>query len=1079
MEKWMSLKFNLLINHFGETTRQAKKLEQQLGNKVLNLDALNMGQYLAAIKSSYVLLSAEQLLRLVNTCEKLLRQCVEKGFLSAEERSINSEHFWELYLLRQCVYLLNALKEKDTAAYNDIYDNFFVIFEMQYEVFTHFNDTEWLDTQYPREEELKSLIDEASVSSPTHESIEKLAKGFIGYFRARIIKGFHGLSIVMKHVHDKKAVALALLKDFQDSYHLSLRYRDVKHCHQLLKGFVLLREWLDRHFLRAELIELFQEAGFSLKDPCDGALEDLYRLYVLEQSALLGEYTLEKPQDRDYLTTADSLPDITSSAYRTFMSSLSPKQKQALLDFDYPQLISAALLDKPDYVSAFDRFFKTCVKVNKKASEHQRRDVELFFIQHQAAIAQHILLFGLDGIKTLESQLASTMLSLERYCENMFMLDAFFIEPLQQYLIKYPLDVKTGYQDSKELDTLIRTMATLIETYHLVCRKGLDIQEFMQSMLSDIAKNEPAELLQCWHKKLVTTFINSIGVNGETIDIEMILKRMPPERFSKLAAARLRMNDSIYKEVFAHLLYLDLVGGDIDAYLHDIEQEDRLGQSLAEHNQRVQHMLMQKNINPNVALNYSKVKELVIYPLEKDTLDIDNALLVLWSYCESFKPLLVDKIVEFESIKSHLGEDKKRTFNQLKAILRQFEDIDKRITSETHPNPKLVVLKKSVTQQQLAKVDKNLKALKYTYETQVDKASGGRLFTATFMEFLQHTHDQFALVSQFEREKRIVKAKEPLKIRIKQWKKTDPMTSFLGDEVGCCLGSGSGQFPALVQRRMDDAMLFHVAVDLKTNKPVALIWLYLAVRDNGRVVLVANFFEVNAKYGLNKTTRVQLLNALLAFTSDYCDDNPGIDGFYMNELNYGWNMHDLGAYPIVELNLVDKVGGAFIPFLQDEYREDMTALELKQKTIRYYYLASLSKSNTRFHHFRPSILFDNVDEHVVSLQSTIDDIVSELFKQRDDIQTPKDIKAAVIAKKGSVLQSFFDEPLDNDLRFTRMISSALVTCRREREIHSNKTIEAAVIYKYAQIHQFFYGDNSERKATEDKDANRTLVKSCK
>ena len=143
--------------------------------------------------------------------------------------------------------------------------------------------------------------------------------------------------------------------------------------------------------------------------------------------------------------------------------------------------------------------------------------------------------------------------------------------------------------------------------------------------------------------------------------------------------------------------------------------------------------------------------------------------------------------------------------------------------------------------------------------------------------------------------------------------KDHPATFSLGDAVGCCLASGAAQFPAMVQRRLDDAMLFHVAIDQATKKPAALIWLYLAETEDGEIVLVANFFEVNTKYALDPNLRVSILQGMLAFTSEYLNANPNISGFYMNPLSYGYNISDLHDYPTESIEIVDKIGGPFIP----------------------------------------------------------------------------------------------------------------------------------------------------------------------
>lgn len=189
---------------------------------------------------------------------------------------------------------------------------------------------------------------------------------------------------------------------------------------------------------------------------------------------------------------------------------------------------------------------------------------------------------------------------------------------------------------------------------------------------------------------------------------------------------------------------------------------------------------------------------------------------------------------------------------------------------------------------------------------------------------------------------------------IKQWDKKNEKTFFLGDEVGCCLATTNAQFHAMVQRRMDDAMFFHVAINNETGKVAALVWLYLAITDNNEIVVVANFFEVATKFALNQDLRIALLNGLLKFTNDYCYENNNIQ-FYMNQLPYGWNQKDLKDYNLVELNIKNKVGGALV---LDEGKSRPIE-NPKEVTEKLYYLTSLR--NTKFHKFESEKLnFQNL-----------------------------------------------------------------------------------------------------------------------
>jgi len=301
---------------------------------------------------------------------------------------------------------------------------------------------------------------------------------------------------------------------------------------------------------------------------------------------------------------------------------------------------------------------------------------------------------------------------------------------------------------------------------------------------------------------------------------------------------------------------------------------------------------------------------------------------------------------------------------------------------------------------------------------------------STFKEFMGHVKEQVNII-ETESKKSDTKhhKKQPAQyFSVEQWSKEKAMTFFLGDEVGCCLATTNSQFQAMVQRRMDDAMLFHVAIDKITGRPAALIWLYLAETADGKVSLIANFFEVNAKYAVNDTYRMGLLNGLLHFTHQFCQDNPGIDAFYMNQLTYGWNINDLKSYPICQMKLIDKLGGPYIPGMSAE-QIDMVDADTRQQiqslTKQKYYLVSLYQ--TQFHRFYPEILAKNNDSSYLPLEDMIQKSVLEIAQKEKNINLDGMMKE-IINRHQLELKPFYDKnvSIEKDPRFIFSISNAVV-----------------------------------------------------
>lgn len=227
----------------------------------------------------------------------------------------------------------------------------------------------------------------------------------------------------------------------------------------------------------------------------------------------------------------------------------------------------------------------------------------------------------------------------------------------------------------------------------------------------------------------------------------------------------------------------------------------------------------------------------------------------------------------------------------------------------------------------------------------------------------------------------------------------------------------------MVQRRMDDAMLFHVAIDQITGRPAALIWLYLAETADKDIVLIANFFEVNTKYALNDSLRLALLNALLLFTQKYCEANPNIKGFYMNQLSYGWNIKDIRHYPLTELVIADKLGGPFIPDIDAEQidMEDLdTCKQIQELTKQKYYLVSLNQN--QFHKFDSAILASDIKPEMIDKDMLIQNAVFLIAKYETKLDK---VMQLIIDKHRLELAPFYQAPLERDANFINDINFAL------------------------------------------------------
>ena len=297
----------------------------------------------------------------------------------------------------------------------------------------------------------------------------------------------------------------------------------------------------------------------------------------------------------------------------------------------------------------------------------------------------------------------------------------------------------------------------------------------------------------------------------------------------------------------------------------------------------------------------------------------------------------------------------------------------------------------------------------------------------SFKEFAEHVQQQQQVINTSQaarsRDKVDTISVKNRFFSIEQWSKKRATTFFLGDKVGCCLATTGVYFEAMVQRRLDDGMLFHVAMDKTTNTPAALIWLYLATTSEGRLVLVANFFEVNTKYAQDEDMRLALLDGLLEFTHQYCLDNPGIDGFYMNPLSYGWNVGDLDKYEVTPLVLADKLGGPFLPDLvgREAMLRSLGREEIQLVTNTKYYLASLDKK--AFHRFDAAVLEKSKQGRYKRIVDLIDEVVGEVL-QTDSPDSLEDLVNQVLTKSQLIIVPFYNGQLQENPALREVIRAS-------------------------------------------------------
>ncbi|OGT54929.1 MAG: hypothetical protein A3F43_01090 [Gammaproteobacteria bacterium RIFCSPHIGHO2_12_FULL_42_10] len=751
------------------------------------------------------------------------------------------------------------------------------------------------------------------------------------------------------------------------------------------------------------------------------------------------------PEER--LTEKIATPEVLFQALRIFGKSsksntrlLHSNVKSPSMPVSLLNVLQALGISDSQIPIDFEAFAVHLKDVNSRAAIHQQRNITLFYIKYNPEITTLIYLAGEIAIKYMRSLVANTIIPLEKMLEVCPRLEDFDLVNFIREYCKSQVKTIQAFKTFKLCLIVIGLM------------QSSKVQSSKDLIMSMATHRSPEDFLKEMMKYILGKILPNSELQLDEAAILILLERYPVEKLVNLMAVTQKMQDDPYREVYLELLRIDLFGGDSDSFMHDIKQDSSLGKTLACHNKKIQDHLLAHGIDPKEALHYQKTYDFILLPsnISIEQVSIDHRYLILWRYLVCLK----DEINKIDQ--SQLD---KNTQQAIKKIHDNIKQVTAKIDKQIHQGMNEANAASGV----LADLDTLHTIVGKNIVSHCILLKNNKVLPDSFFEFADHTCEQFNLLKDLPKEMLPKNTNsKPTYIEVAQWSKNKIDTFFLGNEVGCCLATNGSQFQAIVQRRMDDAMLFHVATDKTTNNPVALIWLYLAETSDRQIVLMANFFEVKTKFGVDSYKRRALLNALLQFTNQYLEDNPGIGGFYMNQLRYGWNQGDLDFYPVEFLSLSDKVGGPYIPeetLVEFDSSNPENRTNSKLITQQKYYLASLECS--MFHRFSPDILQLQMHENIVPIVKLVHDLIFELTKSKITFEV---LLQQVIQKHGIVLEQFYSKPLNTNQKFLNIVNQEYVDANIFHETGSNNY---SLVDLLKQEHAFFklMNPNSNSKDT--------------
>jgi len=667
-----------------------------------------------------------------------------------------------------------------------------------------------------------------------------------------------------------------------------------------------------------------------------------------------------------------------------------------------------------------DRFYKINDKV---AIEFHHRECLDFLNLYKGQIFLLINLGSEKILKEMMDLMGNTAIPLERKLQSVPIgFHHALIQTLSTYFASYPTSLAII------LDSIIILNALIQVNAHE--KSNLSLVDFYMEYAKNVS---PKDFLKKIQLLMLSQFFQEEKIMLTPEDVNKIFERFSLDQCSKLIVASQKMEKNEYRKIFIELLQLDLLGGNVDTFLHDIKQENPIGRDLANHNYLIQEKLRLKKISPDKALRYEKKHDFLLYSGKNKDLILASHYLALWEHLTKLKEVL-DQGLDLQTLKVDIRSEKEN-IKELKLqglddkiqkkpkLLRNIDDFFKTIP-EINKNIPISENKNIIAllSKDIFKLKSIQRICKFYLKDKLDIQKQDAVFLSkAFYEAAENFNKELEQIITLtsSSKKKTVNAEVDF-FSIEQWGKDKMTTFFLGDKVSCCLATDNTDFPAMVQRRMDDAILFHVMIDKSKDQPIALIWLFLAEDLHDNIVLVANFFEVSAEYAQDKNVRRAILNELLEFTHQYMRDNPRITNFYMRKLNYGYNEGDIRSYPIVPFILQDKLGGPFIP-LKDKLKASSDAIlpDQKSMTVEKYFLDALRYDE--FHQFDPAILQKEKRDNVLSTKDLIQSAVAEILKTERHIDK---VIALLIEKHRYELEPFYDLPLKGNPNLTKDVTAA-------------------------------------------------------
>lgn len=530
-------------------------------------------------------------------------------------------------------------------------------------------------------------------------------------------------------------------------------------------------------------------------------------------------------------------------------------------------------------IPPFQMFYRLFDKKNQylreHAGEHNTVDYTNFMITYAIKMSNLYEFMGEDVFLFMKKILNTSLQNLERYFENLILIPVEYIPLLQEVNKKFKSDIIKGESRSFEvLLTLIGQLELFLLELAKSNKKSCFSKEIFLKKFASVAEETKSILdLTDFIVKEISDIYKILLDIPEHCKIDTFKFTQDPLLLSRLLIARNAMKEEKLDFVFDTLIEYDLrTDVNFTDFAYTPNQQHALGQELSLHNQKIEQTLSKAGINTEQAFNYRVAKKFSAG--DNNFVDLPTMANTLYADIKSLGQIL--------SLKTPLKFFEDDESKERKGIRKCIDQIKKQVEKKLNTVQVNAILN--------GEVDKQLKIIEPILEKLFKLEPLNMPLKEHGQHFVKHRDQLFIEIAKSKTRTKQKKEKKR-NFEITQWDKNELHTFLLGDYLSCCLAPDGSRFPAMVERRMDAAMMMHVILDEEINQPVCGNWLFFAYdqQNPNDIYVVANFFEIRASYGLKKELSKKLVTELLDFTGQYAK-SIGAKGFIMRPLRAGSKM---------------------------------------------------------------------------------------------------------------------------------------------------------------------------------------------